>query len=114
MAIKEDDIQVEYPVDADDECVTEMGFLPAPSGESTKLSSALALFRACRVLSKVLAVVYPALEAHEISLQTLKDIEDDLNTWSNSLAPHLKLQFIQGRPSTNLISSRSPILVSCS
>jgi hypothetical protein len=52
--IKDDDVYCEYPVDADDEYVTERGFQPTLPGESTKLSSALALFKASRILSKVL------------------------------------------------------------
>lgn len=103
----------EYPVDADDEYVTEKGFLPTLPGESTKLSSALALFRVSRVLSKVLAELYPASSSHEISFRTMASLADDLEDWQNNLAPHLKLTFHQDKPSTNVTGSRSPILVCC-
>jgi hypothetical protein len=109
--LKEEDIHCEYPVDADDEYVTEKGFLPTLPGESTKLSSALALFRLSRVLSKVLAELYPASASHEISFRTITSLADELEEWSNNLAPHLKLIFQQDKPSTNVTSSRSPILV---
>ncbi|KAI9697745.1 MAG: hypothetical protein M1836_004421 [Candelina mexicana] len=109
-AFKEEDVQVEYPVDADDEYVSEEGFLSVLPGESTKLSCALALFRLSRVLSKVLEEIYPALASHEVSLQTLSTLEDALNAWSDGLAPHLKLQFSQDKPSTNVTGSRSPLL----
>ena len=103
----------EYPVDADDEYVTEKGFLPTLPGESTKLSSALALFRVSRILSKTLAELYPASSSHEISFRAMASLADDLEDWQNNLAPHLKLTFLQDKPSTNVTSSRSPILVCC-
>lgn len=109
--LKEEDVHCEYPVDADDEYVTEKGFLPTLPGEYTKLSSALALFRVTRVLAKVLSENYPASASHEISFRALTFLADELEDWSNNLAPHLRLQFQQDKPSTNVISSRSPLLV---
>jgi hypothetical protein len=103
-------VHCEYPVDADDEYVTEKGFLPTLPGEYTKLSSALA-FRMSRVLSKVLTELYPASASHEISLRTVASLADELEDWSKNLAPHLKLTFAQDKPSTNVTSSRAPILV---
>ncbi|OCK80582.1 hypothetical protein K432DRAFT_404599 [Lepidopterella palustris CBS 459.81] len=108
--LTEDDVHCEYPVDADDEYVTEKGFLPTLPGEFTKLSSALALFRVTRVLAKVLAENYPASASHEISFRTLTSLADELEDWLNNLAPHLRLQFHQDKPSTSVTSSRSPIL----
>ena len=101
----------EYPVDADDEYVTEKGFLPTLPGEYTKLSSALALFRMTRILSKVLTELYPASTSHDISFRTIASLADDLEAWSKNLAPHLKLTFAQDKPSTNVTSSRAPVLV---
>jgi hypothetical protein len=109
--IREEDVHCEYPVDADDEYVTEKGFLPTLPGEFTKLSSALALFRLSRVLSKVLTELYPASASHEISFRTIASLADELEDWQNNLAPHLKLTFAQDKPSTNVTSSRSPVLV---
>jgi hypothetical protein len=105
-------VHCEYPVDADDEYVTENGFLPTLPGEFTKLSSALALFRLSRVLAKVLTELYPASASHDISHRTIASLADELEEWSNNLAPHLKLTFQQDKPSTNVTSSRSPVLVS--
>ncbi len=110
--LKEDDIHAEYPVDIDDENVMESGFQPTLPGESTRVSSALALFRASRIMSKVLDEIYPAALSHEISLQKLDGLNDELDVWLNSLPAHLRLQFAQDKPSTNLCGSRSPILVS--
>ena len=109
---KEVDIHAEYPADVDDENVMENGFRPSLPGESTRLSSALALFRAARIMSKVLDEVYPAASAHEISLQKLTGLNDELDAWLRSLPTHLQLIFAQDKPSTNICGSRSPILVS--
>ncbi|KAK7719496.1 DNA-binding transcription factor cat8 [Botryosphaeria dothidea] len=108
--LREEDIHCEFPVDADDEYITEKGFLPSLPGEFTKLSSALALFRAARILGKVLCENFPAAASHEISLRKMAAQSDELDDWNNNLASHLKLQFVQDKPSTNIISSRSPIL----
>ncbi|KAF3009758.1 hypothetical protein E8E13_009550 [Curvularia kusanoi] len=108
--IREDDVHCEYPVDADDEYVTEKGFLPTLPGESTKLSSALALFRLCRILSRALAELYPTSSTYDISFRTIASLADALQEWQNNLAPHLRLTFAQDKPSTNVTSSRAPIL----
>lgn len=108
--IREEDVHCEYPVDADDEYVTEKGFLPTLPGESTKLSSALALFRMSRILSRALAELYPTSSTHDISLRTVASLTDELEEWQSNLAPHLKLTFAQDKPSTNVTSSRAPIL----
>ncbi|KAK5170380.1 DNA-binding transcription factor cat8 [Saxophila tyrrhenica] len=108
--IKDADVHCEFPTDADDEYVTERGFQPTLPGESTKVSSALALFRAALILSKVLEEVFPAKTSYELSLKKLSDLSDELDNWSSSLAPHLRLQFVQDKPSTGTVNSRSPIL----
>jgi hypothetical protein len=110
--LKEEDIHAEYPADTDDEYVTEKGFQPTLPGEFTKISSALALFRASRILSKVLDQNYPAAATHDLSLRSLATLENELNEWSDSLPVHLKLTFAQDKPSTDVTGSRSALLVS--
>lgn len=109
--MKDEDAQCEYPVDADDEYVTEKGFLPTLPGEFTKLSSALALFKVSRILAKVLSENYPSTASYELSFRTLDSLSDELDEWQTNLPTHLRLQFAQDKPSTNVISSRSPLLV---
>lgn len=109
--IREEDVHCEYPVDADDEYVTEKGFLPTLPGESTKLSSALALFRLSRILSRALAELYPTSSTYDIAFRAVASLTDELDEWQSNLAPHLKLTFAQDKPSTNVTSSRAPILV---
>jgi len=104
-------VHAEYPSDTDDEYVTEKGFQPTLPGEYTRLSSALALFRAARILAQVLEKNYPAATSHEMSLQQMGALEAELDEWYDTLSPHLRLNFRQDKPSTDVTGSRSPILV---
>lgn len=104
-------IHVEYPSDVDDENVSEQGFQSTLPSESTRLSSALALFRVARILSKVLDEVYPARCSHELSLERTNALNEELGVWLQSLAPQHRLKFVQEKPSTDIVGSRSPLLV---
>ncbi|KAI9735396.1 MAG: hypothetical protein M1818_006402 [Claussenomyces sp. TS43310] len=108
--LKESDIFCEYPADIDDEYLTEKGFLPTLPCESSKVSNALALFRSSRILSKVLEQNYPAAATHELSLQSISMLDSELNKWSDSLPSHLKLTFVQDKPSTDITGNRSALL----
>ncbi|KAI0402218.1 fungal-specific transcription factor domain-containing protein [Xylaria palmicola] len=108
--MKEDDIHAEYPSDTDDEYVTEKGFQPTLPGEHTRISSALALFRLSRILARVLEKNYPAAASHELSLQQMSTLDAELRAWDEALPTHLKLNFVQDKPSTDITGSRSPIL----
>ncbi|KAI0472621.1 fungal-specific transcription factor domain-containing protein [Xylariaceae sp. FL0804] len=108
--LKEDDVQAEYPSDTDDEYVTEKGFQPTLPGDYTRLSSALALFRLSRILGTILEKSYPAATSHEISLQDISALDAQLSEWSENLPDHLRLNFVQDKPSTDVTGSRSPIL----
>jgi hypothetical protein len=108
--LNEDDIETEYPSDTDDEYVTEKGFQPTLPGESTRISSALGLFKAARILARVLEQVYPASEAHDLSLQQLSNLCGELDSWYENLPAHLRLNFAQDKPSTDVTGSRSPLL----
>lgn len=105
-------MQAEYPADTDDEYVTEKGFQPTLPGECTRLSSALALFRAARIMAQVLEKLYPAAAPYELSLQQMSALAEDLDGWYETLPSHLKLNFAQDKPSTDVTGSRSPLLVS--
>ncbi|KAI0412688.1 fungal-specific transcription factor domain-containing protein [Xylaria grammica] len=108
--LKEEDIHAEYPSDTDDEYVTEKGFQPTLPGEHTRISSALALFRLSRILATVLEKNYPAATSHDLSLQQMSSLDAELCAWDEALPTHLKLNFVQDKPSTDVTGSRSPIL----
>lgn len=97
-------------MDVDDENVTDTGFLPTLPGESTRISSALALFRVSRVLNKVIEDLYPSKCGYDVQVSKLRSVAGQLDDWLHSLPPHLRLEFSQDKPSTNVTSSRSPLL----
>jgi hypothetical protein len=92
--------------------VTATGFLPTLPGESTRISSALALFNAARILNNTLENIYPSDGGYEIPLSKMRSVAEKLEGWVKGLPTHLRLEFSQDKPSTNVISSRSPLLVS--
>ncbi|KAK0719734.1 fungal-specific transcription factor domain-containing protein [Lasiosphaeris hirsuta] len=108
--LKEEDVHAEFPSDTDDEYITEKGFQPCLPGEHTRLSSALALFRGSRILGKVLEKIYPSATSHELSLQQMSALGNELDEWHDKLPQHLKLTFKQDKPSTDITGSRSPLL----
>lgn len=112
VLLREEDTRTEHPVDVDDENVTETGFLPTLPGESTRLSSALALFAVSRILTTALDVLYPSVADYDISVSKMRSVAEELDAWLKNLPPHLRLQFSQDKPSTHVTSSRSPLLVS--
>lgn len=112
MMLREDDITTEYPSDVDDENLSSQGISPALPGEVTKISSALALFRATRILSKTLEDLYSSKASYQLSVSKLHGYSDELDQWSEELPEHLRLRFHNDKPATNVVSCRSPLLVS--
>jgi hypothetical protein len=112
MLLRDADVSTDYPKDIDDENVTHQGLSPTLPGELTKISSALALFKGSRILAKTLEELYPASTTYQLSLKKLRTLSDELDQWSQNLPSHLRLQFLNDKPSTGIISCRSPLLVS--
>ncbi|KAJ5158201.1 Transcription factor [Penicillium coprophilum] len=110
VLLREEDIEAEYPVDVDDENVTETGFLPTLPGESTRISSAIALFGAARILNKALEDLYPSKSGYDVYVSKMRSLTGQLDEWLHTLPPHLRLEFSQDKPSTSVTSSRSPLL----
>ncbi|KAJ5588406.1 hypothetical protein N7537_011084 [Penicillium hordei] len=110
VLLREEDIETEYPVDVDDENVTETGFLPTLPGESTRISSAIALFGAARILNKALDDLFPSRSGYDVCVSKMRSVKGQLDQWLHTLPPHLRLEFSQDKPSTNVTSSRSPLL----
>lgn len=111
MLLRDADVTADFPADVDDENISPQGISPSLPGELTKLSSALALFRVSKILSKTLDHLYPAKASYQLSLNKLHALSDELDQWSEELPEHLRLRFSNDKPATNLISCRSPILV---
>jgi hypothetical protein len=112
LMLRDDDITTDYPADVDDENLSPQGFSPALPGEVTKISSALALFKASRILSKALEHLYSPKASYKLSVNKLHAYSDELDQWSEELPEHLRLRFHNDKPATNVVSCRSPLLVS--
>ncbi|KAL6247856.1 DNA-binding transcription factor cat8 [Rhinocladiella similis] len=110
MLLRDVDISAELPAEVDDENLSTQGFSPTLPGEVTKISSALALFRVTKILSKALDSLYPAKATYQLSLNKLHALSDELDQWSEELPEHLRLRFINDKPATHLVSDRSPLL----
>ncbi|RMZ80012.1 hypothetical protein DV738_g3078, partial [Chaetothyriales sp. CBS 135597] len=110
MLLRDEDITTDYPADVDDENLSAQGFSPTLPGELTKMSSVLALFKASRILSKTLEFLYPAKASYQLSINKLYALSDELDQWSEELPEHLRLRFCNDKPSTHVISCRSPLL----
>jgi hypothetical protein len=111
MLLRDADVSTEYPKDVDDENITHQGLSPTLPGELTKISSALALFKGSRILAKTLEELYPASMTYQLSLKKLRALSDELDQWLQDLPSHLRLQFLNDKPSTAVVSCRSPLLV---
>ena len=112
MLLRDVDITAEHPADVDDENISKDGFAIALPGEYTKTSSALELFKVAKLLGKVLEQLYPSTPNYHFSVSKLHMLSDELDQWSARLPQHLKLKFVKDKPSMNVISCRSPLLVS--
>ncbi|KAI2023607.1 DNA-binding transcription factor cat8 [Ophidiomyces ophidiicola] len=110
VLMAESDICTEYPADIDDEHMTDPNFVPNPSTDATDMSSALALFSVSHILGKVLDELYASPAGCEISLSTMHALAEELDDWLKKLPPHLRLEFVQDKPSPAPTNSRSPIL----
>ncbi|KOS21683.1 Transcriptional activator protein acu-15 [Escovopsis weberi] len=108
--LKDELVQTEYPSDADDGGITDMDSHDASPGKHTQVSSALALFGASRILSRVLEKIYPVSTSYDLSLEQMASLEAELDGWREALPQHLRLSFAQGKPSTDATCSRTPIL----
>ena len=106
-----DDIETELPSDVDDQYISEQGFLPNINEDQTKIPGALALFRLSRVLAHVLEVEYSRTASREVSHARIRELEEELDRWRNTLPQHLRMEFSNGSPATNQIHRASPVLV---
>jgi Fungal specific transcription factor domain len=106
VLISDREVQCEYPFDVEENLEKQ--------SESTKTSSALALFKLARVLSKILEDLYAVQNGQMLLFKTVASLQDALDAWSSELAPPLRLHFEKDKPSAGTVHSRAPILVGSS
>ncbi|KAF4962288.1 hypothetical protein FSARC_9619 [Fusarium sarcochroum] len=109
---REQNVQVQYPDDTGgtgDKYVTNHKFRTTPSSEETHMSLPIALFRATRILAKLLDEIYlPSSSCEPLSARLMR-LGEELHTWYWELPDHLQLE-PSNKPSTGAIGS-CPILL---
>ena len=111
MLLRDSDITAEYPSDVDDENITATEIHTVSSGV-TKMSNALALIQITRILSNVVETLHRPAAHYTIPISKFNALTEELDQWVSDLPSHLRLKFTNDKPSTGIISDRSPLLVS--
>lgn len=99
--LSEDDIDQVYPLEVDDECLTNDAILPMPAGKISLLAATNAQTRLMGTLSKVIKYVYPIKGVEQLTQSTsspsyvishakIREIETDLKDWLDQLPMALR------------------------
>jgi hypothetical protein len=83
---------------------------PTLPGESTRISSALALFGASRILNETLEEFYTQKTDYNVCVSKICLVDGHLDDWQQALPAHLRLEFSQDKPNANATGSRSLLL----
>ncbi|EMD01125.1 hypothetical protein BAUCODRAFT_197012 [Baudoinia panamericana UAMH 10762] len=96
QTLSEDDIDQDFPLEVDDEYITEGGVHPMPEGVVSLMTAFNAHTRLVQILSKIVRKVYPIKlqqgspdKSYSVPFSVVRDIESDLEQWKNSLPPIL-------------------------
>jgi hypothetical protein len=110
--LEDEDIDQEYPVEVDDEFITETEILPMPEGSISVMAAFNAHNRIVEVLSKICKYVYPIKGTqsggknsvtYSVSYSKIRELEQDLARWLDELpvalkpggdAPHIIIRYV--------------------
>ncbi|KKY21434.1 putative acetate regulatory dna binding protein [Phaeomoniella chlamydospora] len=109
VLLRESDISLEMP----ENNVEEVGSSPVQGNQTkgeSKVSNFLALIQITRILSKVLDQLHPASTKFNLSINNVSALTEEVDKWVSSLPSHLKVKFAADKPSTGIVSDRSPLL----
>lgn len=105
QTLSDDDIDQEFPLEVDDEYITEEGILPMPEGTTSIMTAFNAHTRLVQLMQKTVRNVYPikvkngqanADKSYTVPFSVIRDIEKDLENWKNQLPDSLN---VGGAPS---------------
>jgi hypothetical protein len=97
--LEDEDIDQEYPLEVDDEYITDTEILPMPEGKISVIAAFNAHTRLVQVLNKVCKYVYPIKGTHTsgknsvtytVSYAKIRELEQDLARWLDELPMALK------------------------
>lgn len=99
QTLSEDEIDQEFPTEVADECIRNDGMFPTPNADMPAMVAANANFKLCRILTKIVKTIYPikgyqsseqnSTGSYSVSYAAIKDIEMDLQRWTEDLPPEL-------------------------
>lgn len=98
QTLSDDAIDQDFPSEVDDEYITEEGIKPMPEGVVSLMAAFNAHTKLVILLSKIVRNIYPikvnnmrgtADKAYSVPFSAVREIEDDLEQWKNSLPPIL-------------------------
>lgn len=110
--LEDEDIDQEFPVEVDDEYITETEVLQMPEGSITVMSAFNAHTRIVQVLSKICRYVYPIKGTqsgsknsvtYTVKYSKIRELEQDLAQWLDELpmalkpggeAPHIIIRYV--------------------
>jgi len=94
QTLSDEDIDQEYPIEVDDEYITENGITPMPEGSVSLLTAFNVHTRLTILLTKIVRGVYPIKpktgtskqdKSYTVPFSVIREIENDLENWKNSL-----------------------------
>ncbi|OBS16049.1 hypothetical protein FPOA_13245 [Fusarium poae] len=109
--LKTTDVTASYPSDIDDEYIIENEVSPRPHDPNTRMSRALALFKAARVLGELLDLTWTTFDLPQLRDQQTEPLQNKLDVWYAQLPYHLSLEAVVGKPLKYIICSH-PYLMS--
>lgn len=97
--LSEDDIDQEYPLVVDDECITPNGILPMPPNRTPLMAGSNAHARLTNIILKVVKYIYPIKNvrfrsksdnSYMVSHSKIREIERELQNWMEELPSALR------------------------
>jgi hypothetical protein len=94
QTLSEEDIDQDFPLEVDDEYITEEGILPMPEGTTPLTTVFNAHSRLVELLIKIVRNVYPIRakdvksnmdRSYTVPFSVIRDIENDLENWKSNL-----------------------------
>lgn len=90
--LADEDIDQEFPLEVDDDCITAEQILPMPPGKPSLMAAFNAHTRVVEILAKAVKYVYPVKgnksktsQSYIVSHSRIREIEQDLQNWFESL-----------------------------
>lgn len=97
--LKDEDVDQDWPIEVDDEYITETEIRPMPEGKISILAAANAHTKLVQIIEKICKYVYPIKGTqsggknsvtYSVSYSKIREIEQDLQQWLDQLPMALK------------------------